>query len=235
MVIYDGAPAAALIERHEKLAYPHDVEFGGANLRIEKGVFCPTLTNTSPVLLHAIDVQPGERVLDVFSGCGAFGIIAALRGAEAVTIDSSRNAVECAKRNAARNNVASRIDIRLGDVRIISDAGKGGIRRGERFDLVIANPPLLPGEPHGPLSAAIFSPGFDVITAFISSLPSYLSPNGRCFLLTSDVLDRAGLEVTALCSQRGMSASLHATRDVGYERYRVHRIAWPRDADGHHA
>jgi methylase of polypeptide subunit release factors len=222
MSLYDARPYKDLLERHSNLKYPYTCEFGGARLRIVEGVFCPTLTNTSPLLLENIDFRPGERVLDLFSGSGVFGIIAALAGSVVTTVDKSPIAVQCAKENAALNGVAHRVDLRIGDLASIGDGT--GLDDGMEFDLVIINPPLLPGEPIDPLSAALMDPDLGATTSVIARLPKLLAPQGRSYLLTSDVLDRAGMRVEELCAEQGLSATIQDTKDCGYEQYRVHKI-----------
>jgi len=64
--LYDLQPAEKLIAKHEVLSYLYHCTFGGAQLIIDEGVFCPTLTNASPLLLKAIDFKSSDRVLDVF-------------------------------------------------------------------------------------------------------------------------------------------------------------------------
>lgn len=239
VTLFDPAPAKALVRRHAEVDYPYVREFGGAEIAVDEGVFCPLLTRTSPILLDAVDFRAGDRVLDVFSGSGAFGIVAALRGGRVVTVDRSPAAVACTRRNAVRNRVADRVDARLGDftgpsreapgIAALSRGAPGiaalsrgalGIAAGECFDLVIANPPLLPGVPETALEAALFDPDLGATTTFLSVLPSLLADGGRAYLLTSDVLERYGLKVES----PGLTATLVDERDAGYERYRVHRI-----------
>lgn len=100
---------------------------------ISEGVFCPTLAKASRLLLDAITFKPNERVLDVFSGSGAFGINAALVGARAVTVDISSLAAACTEKNAMLNEVSERFEARLGTMTEC-------VRPDEKFDVVIANP-----------------------------------------------------------------------------------------------
>jgi methylase of polypeptide subunit release factors len=222
-VLYDRVPAQALVARHAALTFPFQCEFGGATLDIEEGVFCPTLTNASPLLLEAVDFRPGERVLDAFAGSGAFGIVAARNGArQVVAFDISPTAVRCALHNAQLNGVEGTVEVREGTM----DACVAGK---EIFDLIIANPPLLPGRQTGPLGVALFDPHLNATIAFIKALRTHLSPNGRCYLLTSNVADRCGVDIERLCFQSGLVSEIAKKRDTGYESYRVHRLTWQLD------
>lgn len=86
-------------------------------------------------------LAPGARVLDVFSYCGAWGVLAAAHGASAVTcIDSSARAIDYVQRNAERNGVADRLSTMQMDA---SQAMKELIHQGQRFDLVVLDPPAF--------------------------------------------------------------------------------------------
>lgn len=212
----DTQPADALFARHD-VQYPYECTFGKASLSIDEGVFCPTFTKASPLLLSAIDFRPGEHVLDAFSGSGAFGVNAALHGDQVVAFDKSERAVKCARGNATRNGVSDHVDVRYGTFGEIIPAG-------EKFDLVIANPPLLPGEPENDLGAAVFDPGLQATIDFIERLSVTLMPNGRCYLITSDVIERCGFDVNELCRSNKLKSSVVEQPDFGYEKYRVHNI-----------
>lgn len=215
---FDPEPARRLIAKHDALTYPYRCTFGGAKLIIQETVFCPTLTNASPLLLRGTYYRPGERVLDMFSGSGAFGIIAAMKGAQnVVTVDISDSAVACAEANAELNGVSDRVEVRKGTL------GEC-VAPDETFDLIIANPPLLPGEPTDPLSAAIFDPGLQATLDLVAALPAHLAEGGRCSLITSDVLGRYGHDIGSLCAKYGLVSSSPAGADLGYESYAVHEI-----------
>ncbi|MEJ2576764.1 MAG: class I SAM-dependent rRNA methyltransferase [Gammaproteobacteria bacterium] len=83
----------------------------------------------------------GRRVLDVFSYVGAWGVRAALAGAAAVTcVDASPAAVAAVAGNAARNGVGERVAALRGDAFAVLRELKAA---GERFDLVILDPPAF--------------------------------------------------------------------------------------------
>lgn len=84
---------------------------------------------------------PGQRVLDVFSYLGGWGIAAAVAGAaEVLCVDSSAAALEGVRQNATLNGVESRIATRQGDA---FDALRALDADGERFDVVVLDPPAF--------------------------------------------------------------------------------------------
>src|ERR1700735_229191 len=212
--LYDISPAQRLIERHRNLHYPYFCTFGQAKLEIDEGVFCPELTKTSPWLLELLNFQSGQRVLDVFAGSGAFGINAALHGARAILVDISPLASACATKNSTLNHVDDRVTIRQGT---LGDC----LGRDETFDLIVANPPLLPGPQPDELYRAIFDPALGATVDFIRRARRHLNPQGSCYLLTSDVIERYGYDIDRLCVENDLYPSLVDKRDVGYETYRV--------------
>jgi 23S rRNA (cytosine1962-C5)-methyltransferase len=82
-----------------------------------------------------------RRVLDVCSYIGAWGVQAAVRGAERVVcVDSSEAALERVAENAERNRVFDRMSALHGDA---FDALRELRDQRERFDLVILDPPAF--------------------------------------------------------------------------------------------
>lgn len=83
----------------------------------------------------------GKRVLDLFSYAGAWGVRAAKAGATAVTcVDSSAKALELATHNAALNGQSDKIDSLRQDS---FSALKELKHAGERFDIVLVDPPAF--------------------------------------------------------------------------------------------
>jgi len=82
----------------------------------------PTAVYFSPRLAterHRVveQVQPGERVLDMFAGVGPFAVPTASRGAEVVAVDANPAAMPYLRENASRNGVADRLTAVEADVR----------------------------------------------------------------------------------------------------------------------
>jgi 23S rRNA (cytosine1962-C5)-methyltransferase len=84
---------------------------------------------------------PDKRVLDVFSYVGGFGVQAAVFGAkEVLAVDASRPALEMAEKNAELNGVGTIFNSIEGDAFAVL---KGLKEEGERFDLVVVDPPAF--------------------------------------------------------------------------------------------
>ena len=82
-----------------------------------------------------------QRVLDLFCYQGEWALHAARGGAKSVlAVDSSEPALAAAARNLERNGCADRVTLRRADV---FDVARELERAGERFGLVILDPPAL--------------------------------------------------------------------------------------------
>ena len=86
-------------------------------------------------------VPSARSVLDLGSGIGSVGMIAAWRlaGARFVTIEAQEESVRLARKSAAYNGLTDRYEIRCADFR-----APDALRADERFDLVLGSPPYFP-------------------------------------------------------------------------------------------
>ncbi|HKJ90254.1 MAG TPA: class I SAM-dependent rRNA methyltransferase, partial [Oceanipulchritudo sp.] len=93
-------------------------------------------------------LAPDWRVLDAFCNQGAFALNCALAGArEVVALDSSAEAIEQGRRNARKNQV----EVDFQEVNVFDYFTRN---RGERFDLIILDPPsFAPGRRALPAAA----------------------------------------------------------------------------------
>lgn len=134
-----------------------------------------------------LPILPNGKIVDIGTGCGILGIIAATKAAEVLAIDINPHAVACAKENARLNGVKDRMSFLRGD--LFSALGAS-----ETFDLILFNAPYLPSE-HGEDRAWIeraWTGGIDgrqVINRFILEAPKHLKLQGRIFLLQSSLSD----------------------------------------------
>lgn len=138
----------------------------------------------------------GATVLDLCTGSGVLAIAAALDGASHVTaVDISYRAVAAASLGAFANRV--RIDAVRGDL--------FGPVAGRRFDLILSNPPYLPGDidqlPRRGLARAWEGgrSGRAFIHRIAASAREHLTPEGVLLLVYSSV-----------CGERETLAALRA-------------------------
>jgi release factor glutamine methyltransferase len=127
---------------------------------------------------------PGARILELCAGPAFAGItVARSSGAHLTTVDVSRRAVVNARVNALLNRVAIRA--RRGD--LFSAVA------GERFDLILANPPYVPGQrPPRSGPARAWEAGDDgraVLDQLCVAAPEHLRPGGVVLIVHSEVCD----------------------------------------------
>lgn len=82
-----------------------------------------------------------QRVLDLGSGIGSVGMVAAwrLQGAKFVTVEAQEASVALARKSIRYNGLESRYEIRMGDIR-----DETVLNASEKFDLILGSPPYFP-------------------------------------------------------------------------------------------
>ena len=118
----------------------------GRRLAVPRGdAVRPTADRVREALFSALGERPrGARVADLFAGSGALGLEALSRGAErAVFVERSRRVIATLKRNIDACAFARQARVLCRDaLAAIDDLA----RRGERFDLIFADPPYRTGD-----------------------------------------------------------------------------------------
>jgi release factor glutamine methyltransferase len=130
-----------------------------------------------------LNVKEGELVLDMGTGCGILGIIAAREAGSVLALDLSPYAVHCARKNSILNNARSKMNFIQGDLFTSIDGTA-------KFDIILFNAPYLPTEETEGKSWlerawAGGASGRRVIDRFISGAPQHLKPNGYVLLMQS--------------------------------------------------
>jgi release factor glutamine methyltransferase len=127
-----GEPVAYLLGEHEFWSMPFYVD---PNVLVPRP---DTETLVEVARSLRADRTAPCRVLDLCTGSGVIAIALAkeLPAARVVATELSQPAVALARRNAERNGLADRVDVRHGDL--------WEPVAGERFDLICSNPPYVP-------------------------------------------------------------------------------------------
>ena len=135
------------------------------------------------------------------TGCGVCALFAARHARRVVAVDISAAAVRCTRLNAALNHLEDRVDVRHGDL--------FEPLAGERFDLVLFNPPFLLGAPKDDRDAAWRSN--DAARRFAAGLGEHLEPSGAALVLLSSFGDACALFESELRSH-GFQLEVFARR-----------------------
>ncbi len=186
------------------------------------GVFRPI--SDSRLLADCLrrELRPGARVADLCTGSGLLAVAAALHGAAATAVDVSRRAVLTTRLNARLNGVSVR-------------AVRGDLLAplaGERFDVIVSNPPYVPAEtdakPRGSARAWVGGPdGRMVLDRICDLAPGRLRPGGALLLVQSSLCDERqtldrlaanGLDAQVVARRRGPLGPLLSTRVDELER-----------------
>ncbi|HEX9005944.1 MAG TPA: peptide chain release factor N(5)-glutamine methyltransferase [Bacteroidota bacterium] len=193
-------------------------EFMGLEFEVAPGVLIPR--HDTEVLVEEAVRRCGNarKVLDigVGSGCIAVSLARLIPDAEIAGVEQSTEALAIARRNAERNGVA----VSLHEGSLFEPFA------GERFDLIVSNPPYIPTgdlaglqpevrefEPRGALDGG--PDGLDFYRLIVPAAPDYLNPGG--WLLLEVGIGQAE-EVVKLFDNAGFKDIFTAKDPGGIER-----------------
>jgi len=164
-------------------------EFFGLEFEVTPDVLIPR-PETEMVVEHAIEILRTEDhgrfcEVGVGSGCIAISVLHHRPNSSAVGLDVSGAALEVARRNAEKHNVMDKLDLIESDV--------FGAVAGERFDMIVSNPPYVPVRDIDGLQAEVrdFEPrsaltdgsnGLSIIRTIAAEAPKFLLPGGAVLM-----------------------------------------------------
>ncbi len=157
------------------------VRFGPIDVAFDESVLRPrawTLAQSE----WAAELSDGSPMLEVGCGAGHIGLAAAaLSGTRLVQVDRDSAACRWAGLNAAANGYAELVEQRCGRAEDV-------LGEGERFGVVIADPPYVPSAelhlyPEDPVGAIDGGPdGLDCVRAFLAGIAGHVDPGGSVVL-----------------------------------------------------
>ncbi len=197
--------------RHRRLVME---QVGDKAFVVLPDVFNPVLFRSSVFLVEQLvgRVQPHHSVLDMGTGSGVGAVFAADISQRVVAVDINPEAVRCATINALLNRVDDRVCVQQSDL--------FGTLGGQRFDVVLFNPPYYAQAPADDYDHAWR--GENLFQRFAAGLPAYLTPNGFALVVFSSDGDEGAL--LAALHEAGLCVEAVAVRDLINEILTVYRI-----------
>lgn len=214
-IVMESSTKEVLEEKVNLLMNYHPIQyvlgkahFYGREFIVNPSVLIPRQETEELISEILIDTKkPGLKILDIGSGSGCIGITLALEllDADVSVLDVDGGALEVARKNAVKNDVA--LDYILEDILNLESLPK-------KYDLIVSNPPyvtekemelmqnnVLDHEPH----LALFVPDDDPLKFYrriVSLAKKHLAPNGKLYF---EINERFGPDLLTLCEEEKCS------------------------------
>ncbi|THC46241.1 class I SAM-dependent methyltransferase [Massilia sp. Mn16-1_5] len=147
------------------------------------GVFSPVRGEYVELVAQAPLPHKAQTAFDIGAGTGILSAVLARRGLRRVlATDMDARALGCARENIARLGLDAQVEI------IQADLFPEG-----QAELVVCNPPWLPGKPSSAIEYAIYDPDSRMLRGFLNGLQAHLAPGGEGWLILSDLAEHLGL------------------------------------------
>jgi release factor glutamine methyltransferase len=205
----------AYIQGRAEAMSAQSFEYLGLSLVVPPEVM--PIAGVSHVFGNAIlaEVHAGDIVLDMGTGSGVNAILAAKRGARVVAVDINPHALEAARDNARRNNVAGLVEVRYSDVFSAVE---------EQFDLIIFDPPYRWFAPRDLFEAAMTDENYGAMRRFFHEARGHLAKAGRMLISfgTSGDIDY----LKRLMSAEGFEARVVSSTELVRDDHKVEYFAF---------
>ncbi|QYF92522.1 class I SAM-dependent methyltransferase [Massilia sp. PAMC28688] len=176
-----------LIGAHEWRKNGVEIAALGERIHPHYGVFSPIRGEYVALVTNA-PLPPGAKVaFDVGTGTGVLAAVLAKRGLQHIVgTDMDARALSCARDNLQRLGLERQVELMQAD-----------LFPERRADLIVCNPPWLPGRPSSSIEHAIYDPDSRMLRAFLAGVAAHLAPGGEAWLILSDLAEHLGLRPRA--------------------------------------
>lgn len=183
------APAVVALTELQGMIGAHEWHKKGVWIDALQASITPSYGVYSPVrgeylaLIAQAPLNNVKKAVDVGCGTGVIAVLLAKRGVPNVlACDISERALLCADHNVKA----------LGLDGVVKVQAQHLIPEGV-FDLLVCNPPWLPGKASTALEAAIYDENSQMLKGFLQAAPQHLSATGEAWLIMSDLAEHLGL------------------------------------------
>lgn len=156
-----------------------------AHIHPRHSVFSPVRSEYVDLVAQAPipEIDGGAEVFDLGTGTGVLAAVLARRGAaRVVATDINPRAVDNARENMQRLGLADRVQVLEAN---LFPPGKA--------DLVVCNPPWLPGTATSALELGIYDEDSSMLRGVLDGLGAHLRPGGEGWLILSDLAEHLQL------------------------------------------
>jgi len=169
-----------------------------AHIHPHYGVFAPVRAEYIDLILRASLGSAVKTAFDIGTGTGVLAALLVQRGVPLViATDANPKAIDCARENIRLLKRENQIKLRATD--LYPDG---------RADLIVCNPPWLPGKPASALEHAVYDPEQRMLKGLLTGACAHLNPNGEVWLILSDLAEhlhlRSRQELLALIDMAGL-------------------------------
>jgi methylase of polypeptide subunit release factors len=168
---------------------------GGRSIHPAYGVFSPVrgeyldLVAQAPLPEAFALMKPDALAFELGVGTGVLSALLAQRGVnQIIATDLNPRALRCAHDNLNRLGHLPQVTLLQADLYPPGDA---------RADLVVCNPPWLPGRASSALEHAVYDENSQMLRGFLSGLNASLKPSGEGWLILSDLAEHLRLRTRA--------------------------------------
>ena len=192
---------------------PITMNIEGVNIKINPGVFSPA-TDTK-LLTANVDIQKGQKFLEMSTGSGAVAVIAGLTGARGIAIDINPSAVTNARENIQKNKV---------DVKVIKSDMYQNVPA-KKFDRIYANGPFSEGEIIEVLDRACYG-ARDFTKRLFDGMSKHLKPNGKAYIVFPEWAEVTFFEKCIVDNKLRFKIKTKKSSDDGKRVYRLYEISF---------
>lgn len=168
-----------------------------ASIHAHYGVFAPVRAEYLDLVMRA-KLRRTAVAFDIGTGTGVIAALLAERGVELViATDSNPKAIECARENIRALKLENQVKLRETDLFPEGQA-----------DLIVCNPPWLPGRPASSLEHAIYDQDQRMLKGLLKGATAHLKTDGELWLILSDLAEhlklRSRADLLALFDDAGL-------------------------------